>query len=123
MTNILFNTARYIVIPSSEGNLFRFFCEISGANVCTTKPIKAETREKELKIAWETEGKKKFNFCIKCRRYVSDAMYNPDVCQCVDCAPWETFPNFCGHCGEKIPTRENYCRKCGARLLYGEVWI
>lgn len=122
MTKSFKSTARYITIPSLEGNRFRFFCDISGANVCTTKPIRAGTMEEELKIAWETEGKQKFNFCEKCRRYVSDAMYNADVFQCVDCAPWENPPNFCTHCGEKISIRENYCRKCGNRLLYGEVW-
>ena len=79
--------------------------------------------EEELRIAWENEGKKSFNFCHKCGRWVCDAMYNPDVLECVNCAPIEKKPLYCQHCGEKIPADDAFCRKCGSRLTYGgEEW-
>lgn len=27
-------------------------------------------------------------------------MYNADVMECVDCAPWENVPKFCPECGD-----------------------
>ena len=116
------DTARYRIISDTGGNSFCFFCDISGAVACKTKPIKADTVEEELNIAWMTEGKKYFNRCYKCGRWVSDVMYNADVCECVDCAPWENPPKCGIHCGEEIFLCENFCRKCGTRLRYGEVW-
>ncbi len=115
-------TAKYKIIIDSGGNRYRFFCEASGAAVCTTKPVRADTQEKELALAWESEGKQYFNRCQKCGRFVCDTMYNADVCECVDCTPWEKTPNYCTKCGRKIPLGDTFCSECGKRTMYGEVW-
>lgn len=114
-------TASYRVIADAGGNRYRFFCDVSGAAVCITRPIRADTPEEALMLAWETEGRKQFNQCHKCGKWVSDVMYNADVLQCVDCAPWENKPRFCQKCGSKVSASDTFCRKCGARLQYGEV--
>ncbi len=121
MQNTLPKPAAYKVLKDAGGNRYRFFCDISGARIYTTKPITAETPEKELTLAWE-EARDAFNRCEACDRWVSNAMYNADTLRCVDCSPWENPPNFCIHCGTKIPVREPFCRSCGTRLQYGEVW-
>lgn len=51
-------TAAYKIISDAGGNRYRFYCELSGALACTTEPIRAKTPEEELRIAWETVGKK-----------------------------------------------------------------
>lgn len=115
-----FRTAPYkIVAENSDGRVFRFFCESSGAAVHTTKPIRADTESEALKIAWESEGKAEFNKCHACGKYVYDAMYNADVHNCVDCTPWEDPPQFCSKCGSKTLIGDNFCRRCGTRLMYG----
>ena len=113
--------AKYKIIADSGGTRYRFYCEASGAAVCTTKPVKAETPEKELLLAWE-EGKESFSLCPRCGRLVCDAMYNADVCECADCAPWENKPNYCKKCGTVIPKGNVFCTGCGVRARYGEVW-
>lgn len=114
-------TAQYKIIADSGGNRYRFYCDSSGMLVCTTNPIRAETQAAELKLAWNNEGKAHFNHCTKCGKWISDQMFNADTGECVDCSVWEERPNYCTHCGKKIPARDTYCRKCGARLRYGEV--
>ncbi|MBQ9989398.1 MAG: zinc-ribbon domain-containing protein [Lachnospiraceae bacterium] len=116
------NTARYRIITDTGGNKYRFFCALSGAAICTTKPVCGDTQEEELKIAWE-EGKQYFNHCHKCGNWVGDAMYNADVFQCVACAPWEARPEFCSQCGTKISPGDTFCKECGSRLRYMEVTI
>ncbi len=113
-------TAPYkIEEETSSGRVFRFFCEISGAAVHSTKPVKADSEADALRLAWENEGKQHFNLCHTCKKLVCDAMYNPDVFNCVDCSPWEDPPNFCPKCGTQIPQGDTFCRKCGIRLMYG----
>ena len=114
-------TAKYRVIADSGGSRYRFFCDVSGMALCTTKPIRGNTQEEELKTAWETEGRQHFNRCAKCGKWVSDPMYNADTLQCVDCAPWQEKPNYCSHCGKPISDCARYCGACGIRLRYGEV--
>ncbi len=114
-------TAKYRIIIDPGGNRYRFFCDCSGMVVCTTKPVCAETQEAELKLAWESEGRQHFNHCSRCGKHVSDAMYNVDTGQCVDCSVWEASPKYCAHCGKKISTPDTFCRQCGVRLRYGEV--
>ncbi len=114
-------TAKYRVIADSGGSRYRFFCDVSGMALCTTKPIRENTQEEELKTAWETEGRQHFNRCAKCGKWVSDPMYNADTLQCVDCAPWQEKPNYCSHCGKPISHSTRYCSACGTRLRYGEV--
>lgn len=112
-------TARFETVKKTDGNVYRFFCEASGAAVCTTLAIKAETAEEELRIAWETEGEKYLNLCHKCGRWVSNAMYNADVLDCVDCTPWEDPPQYCPNCGTRVLPYDIYCENCGIRLQYG----
>ncbi len=114
-------TAKYRVIADSGGSRYRFFCDVSGMALCTTKPIRGNTQEEELKTAWETEGRQHFNRCGKCGKWVSDPMYNADMLRCVDCAPWQEKPNYCSHCGIAISPSDRYCNACGTRLRYGEV--
>ncbi len=112
-------TASYKVTADSGGYVFRFFCDSSGELGCVTVPIQADTEDAALDIAWETEGKRHFNHCDKCHRYVSSAMFNLTAGQCVDCAPWEdAYPNFCHRCGVRLKEPEApFCPVCGARLL------
>ena len=126
--------AQYQITTDADGNHYRFFCDLSGVMVCKTKPIRADTQEEELRIAWETEGKKMFNQCHKCGRWVSNVMYNADALECVDCTPWEedlTLASMehygfgtkamkkvkkCDNCGMMAPASEQFCRECGTRL-------
>ena len=111
-------TAAYRVISDACGNRYKFYCEISGALACTTEPIRAETPEEELQIAWETVGRKYFNLCHKCGRWVIDAVYNVDVLECVECAPYEAEPQYCKNCGIKIEKPSRKCPACGHKLVY-----
>ena len=121
MTTKSQETARYRIIADSGGNRYRFFCDVSGMVLCTTNTIHGNTQEEELLTAWETEGRRHFNRCGKCSRWVSDPMYNADTLQCVDCAPWEGKPNFCSHCGKRILVSARFCPSCGTKLRYKEV--
>lgn len=111
-------TAKYKIVPEVSGNRYYFFCDISDALVCITKPYKAMSPEKELLLAWEFEGKEHFNKCHKCGNWVTNVMYNADVLECVDCAPWEAKPNFCKFCGEAVVGDEDICLSCGKHLRY-----
>ena len=111
-------TAAYKMISDAGGNRYKFYCEMSGALACTTEPIRAKTPEEELQIAWETVGRKHFNLCHKCGRWVIDAVYNADVWECVECAPYEAEPNFCKNCGIKIEKPAGKCPACGHKLVY-----
>lgn len=110
-------TASYIIIADAIGNRYRFFCGQSGMAICTTHPIRAETPEKELRIAWENEGRQHFNKCGKCGRWVCDLMFNVDTSNCVVCSPWEDELNFCPHCGARVPAGDSFCRACSQKLL------
>ena len=113
-------TAAYRVVTDSEGNrIFRFYCDISGELCCVTQPIQAGTEEEALEAVWESEGKWEFNYCSKCGKYVSSAMFNVNAGQCLDCALWENeFPAFCHQCGVKITEASaRFCPICGAKLM------
>ena len=116
-------TATYKVITGASGNRYCFFCDLSGALVYTTKLYHGISSEQELTQAWENEANAVFNRCKKCGKWVSDVMYNADVLECVGCAPWQEFPNFCSQCGKRLSSPERFCPGCGAKLLYegGEV--
>lgn len=80
-----------------------------------TKPIRADTEEAALEMAWEQEGKWEFNLCPKCGKYVSSAMFNVNAGLCLDCTPWEDeYPSFCHHCGRPPPGT--------GRLLLPHLW-
>lgn len=112
--------AAYRVIQDGGGLRFRFFCEASGAALCTTGIIPARPLDRALDYAWETEGRAHFNLCHRCGRWVADVMYNADTLECVDCSPWEEEPAFCPQCGARVASRDEFCGRCGARLRYGE---
>ena len=111
-------TASYRVLTEGDGKRYRFYCDLSGALLCTTRPYHEDTPEAELEQAWENEGKAAFNLCRKCGKWVSDVMYNADVHECVECAPWQEQPNYCPQCGKKLAEQERFCSGCGVKLLY-----
>ena len=111
-------TAAYKVLPGEDGNRYRFFCDLSGMAVITTDPVKAETQEEELRIAWETQAKEQFNVCHNCGAWISDAMYNADTFKCVKCSPYEFPPDICPYCGKPTGEENNYCVACGKKLYY-----
>ena len=115
-------TAAFRVVTDSGGSrVFRFYCDISGELCCVTKPIQADTEEAALEIAWEQEGKRQFNRCARCGRFVSSAMFNVNAECCLDCAPWEDeYPSFCHHCGARLRgAAQRCCPVCGAKLQVG----
>ena len=113
-------TANYKIITDVKGNRkYQFFCDISGALLCTAVPKKKTSVELELDEVWKNDGHGYFNHCRKCGKFVCDIMFNADVLECVFCAPWEEQPKFCPHCGTKVQDSGNKCCSCGASLRYG----
>ena len=112
-------TSAYKMIPTQYGNRYSFFCELSGILVCTTGTYYADDPEEELLAAWESEGRKNFDCCHKCGRWVDSIVYNPDVLMCVECAPLEEEAKYCKHCGAKVKDGDIICCVCGKRLFYG----
>lgn len=112
-------TADFKIIKQENGNCYEFYCELSNALVCVSNPYKLETPEEELMIAWENCGRSHFNQCHKCGKWVMGAMYNPDVLTCVQCTPFEDYPEYCPECGAKTHVQSNFCHICGAKLFYG----
>ena len=98
-------------------------CEalVPSSNMTEIQRMQAETEEAALALAWEREGRREFNHCPRCGRYVSSAMFNVNAECCIDCAPWEDeYPAFCHHCGHKLSEADaRFCPRCGARLLVG----
>ena len=117
-------TATHKVLADGGGYRFMFYCDLSGAHICTTKEIYyGNTQEEALKSAWQSEGRSHFNQCRKCGKWVSLAMYNVDVLECVECAPFEAEAKFCKNCGAKIKEPTRPCPKCGKPLAYyGKGW-
>ena len=91
---------------------------MSGALVCTSQYVQSVFPDDELMIAWKTVGEQHFNKCHKCGKWVIDAMYNAEVLECVECAPYEEEPMYCKHCGIKIEKISNKCPECGMPFLY-----
>lgn len=121
MLNKIETMPTYKVIEEHDGKRYKFYCDLSGELLCTTKPYKADTPEKELMVAWNAEGKAHFNVCHKCGKFVSDAMFNVDVLECVECSPFEAAPKFCKKCGVKIEENIKFCTLCGTELVFGTV--
>lgn len=113
-------TATYRAITDGGGWRFHFYCDLSGELLCTTRPVRAETEEAALDVAWAAEGRKHFERCERCGRWVSDAMFNADVHECVACTPWESIPHFCRWCGRRLAEPSQFCPICGKLLRYEE---
>lgn len=111
-------TADYKAVADKVGHRFMFYCQVSGAHVCTTKEIYAGSAEEALLAAWDTEGYRGFNQCKRCRKWVIDAVFNAEVLECVECAPYEAEPKFCKTCGARIQKPVTHCRNCGNKLIY-----
>ena len=106
-------TSRYQVVEqTSLGRRYCFCCEVSKTPVYTTGPIRADTPEEELALAWR-EAKLHFNGCSECGKWIRDEAYNIDEMKCIECAPYKTRPRYCTHCGCPVPTGNDYCIRCG----------
>ncbi len=86
--------------------------------MCTTDLYHADTPEEELQLAWEREGRPLFNHCHNCGKMVSGVMFNVEVLECVECAPFETEAKFCKNCGGEIEKPNKPCPVCGKPLVY-----
>lgn len=95
-----------------------FYCQVSGAHVCTTKAIYSGEMETALMMAWRSEGCRHFNQCHRCGKWVIDVVFNAEVLECVECAPYEAEPKFCKNCGTKIDTPVKNCPNCSNKLIY-----
>lgn len=112
------SVATYKIEKTPNGNRYKFYCDLSGALVCTTKIYKTDTSEEELMMAWLNEGKEQFNVCHNCGKFVSDVMFNVDVLECVECAPFEVDVKYCKNCGTQIDDSTKPCPVCGKPLVY-----
>ena len=113
------NVARHKTLADGGGYRFLFYCDVSGVHVCPTKEVyHADTPEAALLAAWEAEGRGRFNKCHKCGKWVIEAVYNAEVLECVDCAPYEAEPKFCKNCGTRIEVTIRHCPSCGKKLIY-----
>ncbi|MBQ8235421.1 MAG: hypothetical protein IJY42_06780 [Clostridia bacterium] len=111
--------AKHKTVADSAGYRFLFYCDLSDAHVCTTKGIyHGDTLQEALLLAWQSEGRVHFNQCHKCGRWVIDAVYNAEVLECVDCAPYEAEPRYCKYCGSGIENAVTHCPSCGKKLIY-----
>ena len=71
-------TATYrVVTDSGGGRIFRFYCDISSELCCVSKPIRADTEEAALEMAWEQEGKWEFNLFAFLVGY-TDGTFGPE---------------------------------------------
>ena len=114
-------TANYKAVADQAGHRFLFYCQISGAHVRITKEIYPGQLEEALGLAWKEEGCWRFNQCRRCGKWVIDAVFNTEVLECVECAPYESEPKFCKTCGMKIRKPARCCQHCGNKLIYAGV--
>ena len=111
-------TAKYKAVVDGAGYRFLFYCDISDAHVYTTKGIYNGDMADALLAAWQSESREHFNKCHRCGKWVMDAVYNAEVLECVECAPYEAEPKFCKNCGVKIDVPAKDCPSCGKKLIY-----
>lgn len=111
-------TAKYKQVTDGDGYRFIFYCDASDAHICTTTEIYQGSAREALLAAWEAEGRRHFNKCHRCGKWVMDAVYNAEVLECVECAPYEAEPKFCKNCGVKVQVSATVCTACGKQLIY-----
>jgi hypothetical protein len=90
---------------------------LSGAAVHTTGFICANTEKDALNIA-KKEARPYFNCCKECGLWISDAVYNIEESQCVNCAPFTVTPRYCPECGSPMKAGSDKCPRCG--LAWGD---
>lgn len=113
------NTACYEALKAEDGrNRYCFFCGVTGGRFSTEQTYLEQTPQQELLAAWQREGRAHFNQCRKCGRWVFDAAYNPEVLECIECAPFELEARFCKFCGARVPVGSRTCPACGKMLYY-----
>ena len=108
----------YRTVCDEGGIRYKFLCELSEAVVCTTEPYGTDSPEEGALLAWTKEGRSHFNYCKRCSRYVSDAMFNVEVLECVACAPYEAEARYCKSCGAKVSDPKRPCPECQRPLVY-----
>lgn len=111
-------TAAYQLLPEKNGNRYSFQCAVTGARFLTRQIYHGDSPQRELLLAWKTEGRGYFNQCQRCGKWVVDAAYNPLVLECVVCAPFEGEVRFCKTCGARASESLRMCPICGASLYY-----
>lgn len=60
MANNPHKIATYKVVLAPNGRRYQFFCDLSGMLVCETGVYSMASPEKELEVAWLSEGKKMY---------------------------------------------------------------
>ena len=111
-------TATYKTITDAGGNRYKIFLRSDRSVGLYDQENLQSGYTRTGIIAWEKEGKKHFNPCHKCGKWVIDAMFNPEVAECVDCAPFEAEAKFCKTCGAKVEVPQRTCPVCGNLLNY-----
>lgn len=111
-------TAAYHKTPEKTGNRYHFRCAVTGAQFSTVQTYQAATPRQEPLLAWQTEGRNHFNQCQRCGRWVFDVAYNPEVLECIACAPFECEARYCKFCGARVPAERRTCPTCGRPLYY-----
>lgn len=110
-------TAPYKRFKTQNGVRFKFYCGITGALACESQEY-GDENEDTLMLAWENDGRRHFEFCHKCGKWVISAAYNPEVFECTDCAPFEHETNFCKYCGARVDADLRFCPACYKKLHY-----
>lgn len=112
------STARYQTIGDGDKRRYCFFCDITGAQVCTQNAYPSDDVHNGAMLAWEREGRNHFNLCHRCGRWVVDAAYNPQVLECIQCATFEYQARFCKFCGTRVSETDRVCPNCKNPLYY-----
>ena len=104
-----------------EGYCFHFSCSVCGGPVNVL--VKTEDYSAAV-ITAQQEGRRLFNRCHICGRWVCDAHYNEAVLSCTKCAPRASARKvkirICGSCGGDVAAEDNFCRICGTRIQIGK---
>jgi len=112
----LHSTSQYkIVEETANGRRYCFYCDVSKTAVFTTGPVRADSPETELLLAWG-QARSYFNGCSECGRWIRDEAYNIDEMKCIECAPNKIIPRFCTDCGSPLESGTDRCPRCGRQL-------
>lgn len=99
-------TADYRTVADSGGTRYRFYCQVSGAFACATKPYPGEDAEAELRDAWESRAKTTSTF-------VTDAEGGWWMrCTTRRCSSVPTAPPLSMRRGIASPAAKGWMRMC-----------